>query len=100
MEAALTRRELQQARLRAVRRAKVQARNEPPRLTAAEEGINAGSHGAGALLAAAALCLLLLKSHTPMEALASCVYGVSMVLMRRLPCHAYRVQSETGLPAF
>ena len=81
MEAALTRRELQQARLRAVRRAKVQARNEPPRLTAAEEGINAGSHGAGALLAAAALCLLLVKSHTPMEVLASCVYGVSMVLM-------------------
>ena len=77
----MTRRELQQARLRAVRRAKVQARNEPPRLTAAEEGINAGSHGAGALLAAAALCLLLLKSHTPMEVLASCVYGVSMVLM-------------------
>lgn len=81
MEAALTRREIQRARLRAVRRAKVQARNEPPRLTAAEEGFNAGSHGAGALLAAAALGLLLLKSHTSMEVLASCVYGVSMVLM-------------------
>ena len=34
MEAVLRKQELQRARLRAVRRAKVQARNEPPRLTA------------------------------------------------------------------
>ena len=33
MEAVLTKQELQRARLRAVRRARVQARNEPPRLT-------------------------------------------------------------------
>ena len=81
MEAALTERNLQRARLRAVRRARVQARNEPPHLTAGEEGFNAGSHGAGALLAGAALALLLLKSHTGMELAASCIYGVSMVLM-------------------
>lgn len=81
MEAVLTQRQLQKARLRAVRRAKIQARNEPPRLTAGEEAFNAVSHGLGALAAAAALALLLVRSEEPMELLASCVYGISMVLM-------------------
>ena len=36
MEAVLTKQELQRLRLRAVRRAKVRARNEPPRLTVGE----------------------------------------------------------------
>ena len=52
MEAVLTKQELQRARLRAVRRARVQARNEPPHLTAGEERFNTVSHSAGALLAA------------------------------------------------
>lgn len=81
MEAALTKQQMQKLRLRALRRAKVRARNEPPHLTAGEEVFNAVSHGAGALLAAAALTLLLLRSHTPLEIMASCFYGVSMVLM-------------------
>ena len=52
MEAVLTKQELQRARLRAVRRARVQARNEPPRLTLGAEIFNAVSHGLGALGAA------------------------------------------------
>ena len=57
MEAALTKQQMQRARLRAVRRAKVQARNEPPRLTVGAEVFNAVSHGRGALGAAgASLC--------------------------------------------
>lgn len=81
MEAVLTQRQLQKARLRAVRRARVQARNEPPQLTAGEERFNAVSHGLGVLGAAAALTLLLVRSHGAMELLASCVYGISMVVM-------------------
>lgn len=84
MEAIMTK-EMVRTRARAVRRAqtraKVQARNEPPRLTAKEERFNAVSHGAGAALAAAAMVLLLLRSDTPLMVMASCFYGVSMVLM-------------------
>lgn len=86
MEAVLTKRELQRARLRAVRRAQIQARNEPPRLTAGAEIFNAVSHGLGALGAAAALTLLLVRSHGTMEVLASCVYGISMVVMMLMSC--------------
>ena len=72
---------MQLARLRAVRRARTRAKNEPPRLTVGEELFNAVSHGVGALLAAWALTLLLKRAHSPVELLAACVYGVSMVLM-------------------
>ena len=71
MEAVLRKQELQRARLRAVRRAKVQARNEPPRLTAGAEVFNAVSHGLGALGAGTALALLLARSQGAMELLAS-----------------------------
>ena len=57
MEAVLTKQELQRARLRAVRRAKIQARNEPPRLTVGAEIFNAVRHGLGALGAAAGTAL-------------------------------------------
>jgi len=81
MEAVMTKRQLQRARQRAVRRKQVRARNEPPRLTAGEERFNAVSHGLGVFGAAAALALLLARSHGAMEILASCFYGISMVLM-------------------
>ncbi|MCI8397965.1 MAG: hypothetical protein HFF90_00980 [Oscillibacter sp.] len=73
--------QMQRARLRAVRRANVRMRNEPPRLSLGEEVFNAVSHGAGTLLAAAGLVLLLLRSHSAMEIMASCFYGISMVVM-------------------
>ncbi|MCI9461241.1 MAG: hypothetical protein HFF93_05360 [Oscillibacter sp.] len=96
MEAVLTKQELQRARLRAVRRAKIQARNEPPRLTLGAEVFNAVSHGLGALGAAAALTLLLLRSQGAMELLASCVYGISMVAMMLMSCvyHAMPAGSQ------
>lgn len=96
MEAVLTKRELQRARLRAVRRAKVQARNEPPRLTAGEEAFNAVSHGVGALGAAAALTMLLLHSHGAMELLASCVYGISMVVMMLMSAAYHAMPTGSG----
>ena len=96
MEAVLTKRELQRARLRAVRRARVQARNEPPRLTVGEEVFNAVSHGLGALGAAAALTLLLLRSRSGMELLASCVYGISMVVMMLMSCVYHAMPAGSG----
>ena len=86
MEAVLTKQQMQRARLKAVRRARVQARNEPPRLSAGEELFNAVSHGLGAVGAAAALTLLLLHSGGGMEVLASCFYGISMVVMMLMSC--------------
>ena len=86
MEAALSKQQLQRARLRAVRRARIQARNEPPRLTVGEERFNALSHGLGAAGAAAALALLLGRSHGGAELLASCFYGISMVVMMLMSC--------------
>lgn len=56
-------------------------KNEPPRLTVGEEIVNAISHGLGAGLAVAAMVLLLLRSRTGAEIMASCFYGISMVVM-------------------
>ena len=81
MEAMTMTNEIYRARARAIRRARIQARNEPPHLTAGEERFNTASHSAGALLAAAAMALLLLRSDTPLKITASCFYGISMVLM-------------------
>ena len=67
MEAVLTKQQMQRARLRAVRRAKVQARNEPPRLTLGAEVFNAAPRA-------------------PRPWLASCVYGISMVVMMLMSC--------------
>ena len=55
--------------------------NEPPRLTVLEEGGNAVTHGVGALMSVAGLVLLLLKSDTPRKVMASCFFGISMILM-------------------
>lgn len=77
MEMALTAK--QYARIRR----KIQARklNEPPRLTVGEEVFNAVSHALGTGLAIAGLVLLLLRSDTPLEIMASCFYGISMVVL-------------------
>ena len=76
-----TRRKTCEERARSVRRARLRAMNEPPRLTLGEEVFNAATHGAGALLAVAGMVLLLLRSDTGMKLLASLVYGISMVVM-------------------
>ena len=94
MEAASAK-QLQRARLRAVRKATIRARNEPPRLTLGEEVFNAISHGIGVLIAAAGLTLLLLRSKGPAEMVATCFYGISMVVMMLMSCvyHAMKTGS-------
>ena len=71
---------------RAAWRERVRALNEPPRLTAGEEALNAVSHGVGAALAAAGLVLLLLRSDTPLKITASCFYGISLLVMMLMSC--------------
>jgi len=63
------------------RRELARIKNEPPRLTLGEEVFNTVSHALGAGLAIAALVLLLLRSETGLEMMASCFYGISMVVM-------------------
>lgn len=77
VEKALTMREERRMKNRET----VRIKNEPPRLTAGEEIVNTLSHALGAGLAVAAMVLLLLRSRTGLEIMASCFYGVSMVLM-------------------
>ena len=77
MEAVLS---IKQAR-RMERRELARIKNEPPRLTLGEEIFNTVSHGVGAGLAVAAMILLLLRSVTGLEIMASCFYGISMVVM-------------------
>ncbi len=77
MEGIMTARQMR--RLECRERARI--KNEPPRLTVGEEAINTLSHGLGAGLAVAAMVLLLLKSETGLEIMASCFYGISMVVM-------------------
>ena len=79
-------RRLQREHRRLERKELVRQRNEPPRLTKGEEVINAGSHGAGVLMAAACMVLLLLKSDTPWKLTAALFYGVSMILMMLMSC--------------
>ena len=71
---------------RAAWRERVRALNEPPRLTAGEEALNAVSHGVGAALAVAGLVLLLLRSDTPLKITASCFYGISLLVMMLMSC--------------
>jgi len=67
--------------LRSVRKEQVRLRNEPPARTLGEEIFNSVSHGAGGLLAVAGMILLLLRSGTGLETMASCFYGISMIVM-------------------
>ena len=77
MEAILTAKQIRRMERRDLARIK----NEPPRLTLGEEVFNTISHGLGAGLAGAAMVLLLMRSRTGLETMASCFYGISMVVM-------------------
>ena len=74
-------RTMSRAEVHALRLARAKLRNEPPVRTVGEEIFNAVSHGAGGLLAVAGMVLLLLRSGTGLEIMASCFYGISMVIM-------------------
>ena len=77
MGSILTARQSQKLEQRAI----VRKKNEPPARTAGEERFNALSHGIGAVASVGAMVLLLLRSHTGLEIVASCFYGISMIIM-------------------
>lgn len=77
MEAVLSMKQMRRMERRELARIK----NEPPRLTLGEEVFNTVSHAIGAGLAVAAMVLLLLQSNSGLEIMASCFYGISMVVM-------------------
>ena len=70
----------------------IRAKNEPPKLTTLEEVGNAVTHGIGAAMAIAAFVLMLLKSDTGLKILASCFYGICLILLFLMSClyHAWK----------
>lgn len=82
----------EKGRLKAIQRARYRQLNEPPKLTLLEEIGNAVSHGIGAGLAITGFILLILKSDTGLKLLATCFYGISLIIMFLMSClyHAYR----------
>ena len=66
--------------------------NEPPKLTILEEVGNAVVHGVGAGLAIAGFILLLLKSDTGLKIMATCFYGISLILLMLMSTlyHAFK----------
>lgn len=66
--------------------------NEPPRLYVEEEIGNAISHGAGCLITICFFVLMLIYSNTPLKVLASCFYGISMIVLMLNSClyHAFK----------
>ena len=65
--------------------------NEPPARPLLEEIGNSITHGVGALLSVAGFVLLLVKSDTPGTVLASCFYGICLILLFTMSClyHAF-----------
>lgn len=64
---------------------------QPPHLRVIEEIGNSVTHGVGAFIAIGCLVLMLLKSDTPREYIASSIYGVSFFLVMAISClyHAF-----------
>ena len=79
-----------------LRKLRIKELNEPPKLTILEEVGNSVTHGVGALLAIVAMVLLLVKSDTGLKVMASCFYGISLLLLMIMSClyHAFKSGSK------
>ena len=79
-------------RLRRMTKEEIRAKNEPPKLTTLEEVGNAITHGVGAGLSVTAFVLMLLKSDTGLKIMASCFYGICLILLFLMSClyHAWK----------
>ena len=75
-----------------MKRQRIRELNEPPKLSVLEEVLNSVVHGIGALLAIVGFVLLLLKSNTGLKIMATCFYGISLILLMLMSClyHAFR----------
>lgn len=77
---------LPKLKIRKLTKEEIDAKNEPPHLTTLEEVGNAVTHGIGAGLSVVGLILLLLKSDSPRKMLASCFYGICLILLFSMSC--------------
>ena len=70
----------------------VKKKNDPPVRGLLEEIGNAVTHGVGAGLSVAGFILLLLKSDTGLKIMASCFYGISLIVLFLMSClyHAWK----------
>lgn len=71
--------------------------NEPPKLTVLEEVGNAVTHGIGTVLSIIGFVLLMLKSDTGMEVMATCVYGISLFLLMLMSTLYHSFKSGSGV---
>lgn len=76
-------------------KAEISKSNEPPVRGLLEEIGNAVTHGVGAGLSIAGFILLLLKSNTGLKIMASCFFGICLIILFLMSClyHAFK----TGL---
>lgn len=67
-------------------------KNEPPHRLLLEEIGNSVTHGVGAIIALACLVLMLIKSNSPLEYVASSIYGTCFFLQMLFSClyHSFR----------
>lgn len=79
-------------RLKATKKREHRKMNEGPRRGLLEEIGNSVSHGVGALIGAAALILMILKSHDALSLMAAIIYGTCFFLQMLFSClyHAFR----------
>ena len=79
-------------RLKKERRAEYRRLNAPPELSLLEEIGNAITHGVGAALSIVGFILLLFKSDTGLKLMASCFYGISLIILFLMSClyHSYK----------
>ena len=70
----------------------VKKKNDPPVRGLLEEIGNAVTHGVGAGLSIAGFILMLLKSDTGLKIMASCFYGISLIVLFLMSClyHAWK----------
>lgn len=82
-------------KLKQERKAEYRKLNAPPELSLLEEIGNAITHGIGAAASVAGFILLLLKSDTGLKIMASCFYGISLILLFLMSClyHSYKTGS-------
>lgn len=64
----------------------ISKKNDPPVRGLLEEIGNAVTHGVGAGLSIAGFILLLLKSNTGLKIMASCFYGISLIVLFLMSC--------------
>ena len=79
-------------KIRRLTKEEIAKKNEPPKLSLLEEIGNSVTHGIGAALSIVAFILMLLKSDTSLKVMASCFYGICLILLFTMSClyHAWK----------